>query len=97
MYKDKVEESQDKLLELFPTKVEVHLLRIDLNRHASSPMHDWRVEVYVSNSSSQPPSSQPNEAEMNAQTIVIQEKEVEAIGHGDNDAIAHGDSYAEAE
>ena len=94
VYKDKVEESEDRSLELFSTKVEVPRLQIDLNRNVSSPMHDGRVEVYVPNSSSQPPSSQPNEAEMNARAIVIQEKGIQAIAHGDDHAIAHGDDHA---
>lgn len=61
VYKDKVEGSQDKSLELFATKVEVPQVQIDLNRIVSSPIHDVSVDVIVPNSSSQPPSSQPNE------------------------------------
>ncbi|KAE8805891.1 hypothetical protein D1007_18045 [Hordeum vulgare] len=66
-YKDKVVESQDKSLELlYATKIELPVLQIDLNRHATSLIHDGRVEVYVPNSSSQP----PNEAEMNDRAMV---------------------------
>ena len=61
VYKDKVEGSQDKSLELFAKKVEVPRLQLDLNRSMSSPLHDCSVEVYVHNSSSQPLSSQPDE------------------------------------
>src|SRR3989337_552851 len=91
VYKDKVEGSQDKSLELFATKVEVPQLQLNLNRNVSSPIHDGRVEVCVTDSSSQPPSSQPNEAEMNAIAIVIQDQEIHAIAHVDDDAIAHVD------
>ncbi|KAE8803608.1 hypothetical protein D1007_20559 [Hordeum vulgare] len=103
VYKDKVVVSQDKLLELFATKVELPVLQIDLNRHATSPIHDGRVEVYVPNSSTQP----PNEAEVNDIAMVIQEEElhvdVEAAhvhdhdGHVYNDAISHVDAYAKDE
>ena len=44
VYKGKVEQSQDNSLELFATKVDAPLLQIDLNRHASSLIHDARVE-----------------------------------------------------
>ena len=71
VYKDKVDGSQDKSLEIFATKVDPPPLQIDLNRNASSPIHDGSAEVYVSNCSSQPPSSQPKEDPSNASTIVL--------------------------
>ncbi|KAE8819033.1 hypothetical protein D1007_03243 [Hordeum vulgare] len=66
VYKDIVLESQDNSLEIFVTNIELPLVQIDLNRHATSPIHDGRIEVYVPNSSSQP----PNEAEMNDRAMV---------------------------
>ncbi|KAE8817115.1 hypothetical protein D1007_05321 [Hordeum vulgare] len=99
----KVVESQDKSLELFATKVEPPLLQIDLNRHASSPIHDARVAVYVPRSSSQP----PNEAEMNDRAMLIHEEKVNvrddnahvdpADAHVHDDDIAHVNIYQEAE
>ncbi|KAE8809208.1 hypothetical protein D1007_14253 [Hordeum vulgare] len=103
MYKDKVIESQQKSLEFFPTKVELLVLQAYWNRHASSPIHDGRVEVYVPNSSSQP----PNEAEMDDRAMVIQGEEVHVdadAAHVDDDdvhvyvdAVAHVDAYEEAQ
>ena len=92
VYKDKVEGSQDKSLELFATKVEILQLELDLNRNASSPIHDGSGEVYVHNSSSQPPSSQPNEEDINDRAIVVRD---EATAHVDEDDIAQDDAYAE--
>ncbi|KAE8780951.1 Nucleoside diphosphate kinase 4, chloroplastic [Hordeum vulgare] len=84
-------------------EVELRVLQIDLNRHASSPIHDRRVEVYVPNSSSQT----RNEAEMNDRAMVIQEEEVHVdvdAAHVDDDdahvyddAIDHVDAYTEVE
>src|SRR3989337_1225723 len=54
VYKDTVDGSQDKSLEIFATKVDHRPLHIDLNRNASSPIHDGSSEVYVSNCSSPP-------------------------------------------
>lgn len=68
-------------------------MKIDLNRHASSPIHDTRVEVYVPNSSSQP----PNEADMNVGAMVIHEEEVHVgaeTGHVYAEA-SHVDIYEE--
>ena len=59
VYKDKVDASQDKSLEIFATKVDPPSLQIDLNRNVFSPIHDASAEVYVPNSSSQLSSSQP--------------------------------------
>ena len=70
VYKEKVEGSQDKSLELFATKVEVPRPLLDLNRNVSSPIHD-AVVVYDHNAASQPPSSQPNEEDINARAIVL--------------------------
>lgn len=70
VYKEKVEGSQDKSLELFATKVEVPRPLLDLNRNVSSPIHDV-VVVYDHNAASQPPSSQPNEEDINARAIVL--------------------------
>ncbi|KAI5008566.1 hypothetical protein ZWY2020_009614 [Hordeum vulgare] len=102
VYMDKVVESQDKSLELFATKVEPPLLQIDLNRHASSPIHAERVAVYVPRSSSQP----PNEAEMNYRAMVIHEEEVNVRAnnarvdrvdaHVHDEDIAHVDIYEES-
>ena len=92
VYKGKVEQSQDNSLELFATKVDAPVLQIDLNWHASSPIHDGRAEVYAPNSYSQPPSSQSNEAEMNDRAIVIEDPKILAMDHVDDD-----DAYAEEE
>ncbi|KAE8808844.1 hypothetical protein D1007_14592 [Hordeum vulgare] len=107
MYKDKVEESQDKSLESFSTKVEVPWLQIDLNWNVSSLIHDDRVEVYYPVSSSLSASSQPDEPEMNDIALVIQHQEIPVIAQvvDDDDAIAndhahtiaHDDTYAEEE
>ena len=48
VYKEKVEGSHDKSLELFATKVEVPRPLLDLNRKVSSPIHDV-VVVYEHN------------------------------------------------
>ncbi|KAE8817658.1 hypothetical protein D1007_04769 [Hordeum vulgare] len=103
VYKDIILESQDKSLELFVTKIELLVVQLDLNRHATSLIHDGRMEVYVPNSSSQP----PNEEEMNDRAMVIQKEEVHVdvdVAHVvDDDAcvygdiITHDDAYAEAE
>ncbi|KAE8778184.1 Protease 2 [Hordeum vulgare] len=79
------------------------MLHIDLNLHATSPIHDRRVEVYVPISSSQP----PNEAEMNDRAMLVQEEEdnvdANAAHVDDDDAyvydddIAYVDAYAEVE
>ncbi|XBJ07194.1 hypothetical protein VPH35_012757 [Triticum aestivum] len=112
VYKEKVDASQHKSLEIFATKVDPPPpLQIDLNRNASSPIHDDSAEVHVPNCSSQPPSSQPNEDHINASAIVlghnaiphveedaIPHVEEDASGHVDDDAIvAQEDAYSENE
>src|SRR3989337_2660353 len=91
VYKDKVDGSQDKSLEIFATKVDPPPLQIDLNRNASSPIHDGSAEVYVSNCSS------------NASAIVLRNDAIplvqeDASGHVCDDAIvAQEDVYLENE
>ncbi|KAF6997137.1 hypothetical protein CFC21_013393 [Triticum aestivum] len=92
VYKEKVDATQDKSLEIFATKVDPPPpLQIDLNRNASSPIHDDCAEVYVPNCSSQPPSSQPNEDHINASAIVLRH---DAIPHVEEDASGHVDDDA---
>ena len=87
VYKEKVDASQDKSLEIFATKVDpTPPLQIDLNRNASSPIHDDSAKVYVPNCSSQPLSSQPNEDHINASAIVLRH---DAIPHVEEDDIPH--------
>ena len=99
VYKEKVEGSQDKSLELFATrqvKVEVPRPLLDLNRNVSSPIHD-DVVVYDHNAASQPPSSQPNEEDINARAIVLvgdDHVEDEAVAHVDEHANVHVDEDA---
>ncbi|KAE8777317.1 hypothetical protein D1007_49924 [Hordeum vulgare] len=94
VYKDIVLESQDKSLEIFVTKTELPLVQIDLNQHATSPIHDGSMEVYVPGSSSQP----PNGAKMNDRAMVTQEEEVHVdadVAHVvDDDAPFYGDAIA---
>ena len=104
MYKEKVDASQDKSLEIFATKIDPPPpLQIDLNRNASSPIHDDSAEVYIPNCSSQPPSSQPNEDHINASAIVLHHDAIPHVeeddsGHVDDDVIvAQEDAYAENE
>ena len=88
VYKDKVEGSQDKSLELFATKVEVPRPLLNLNLNVSSPIHDV-VVVYDHNAASQPPSSQPNEEDINARAIVLLGDD-----HVGDEAVAHVDEHA---
>ena len=105
VYKDKVDPSQDKSLEIFAIKVDPPPpLQIDLNHNASSPIHDDSAKVYIPNCSSQPPSSQPNEDHINASAIVLRHDaiphvEEDASGHVDDDAIVplEEDVYSENE
>src|SRR3990170_4979932 len=104
VYKDKVEGSQDKSLELFATKVEVPRLLLDLNQNVSSPIHDG-VVVYDHNAG-----SQPNAEDINARAIVLLGDHIDHVGdeaithvdehaivHADEDAIAHVDEDAIAQ
>ena len=88
VYKEKVEGSQDKSLELFATKVEVPRTLLDLNRNVSSPIHDG-VVVYDHIACSQPLSSQPNEEDINARAIVLLGDD-----HVGDEAVAHVDEHA---
>ena len=104
VYKDKVDASQDKSLEIFAIKADPPPpLQIDLNRNVSFPIHDGSAKVYVPNYSNQPPSSQPNEDHINASAIVLRDYAIplvqeDASDHVDDDAIvAQEDAYAENE
>ena len=79
VYKEKVDASQDKSLEIFATKVDPPPLQIDLNRNASSPIHDGSAEVHVPNCSSQPPSSQHNGDHINASAIVLRDDAIPLV------------------
>ncbi|KAE8792402.1 hypothetical protein D1007_33008 [Hordeum vulgare] len=104
VYKEKVDASQDNSLEIFSIKVDAPPLQIDLNRKVISPIHDVSAEVYVPNSASQPPSSQPPiKEDINARAIVLRYDAISHVqeddsGHVDDDAIvAQEDTYAEDE
>ena len=99
VYKEKLDASQDKSLELFATrqfKVEVPRPLLDLNRNVSSPIHD-AVVVYDYSTASQPPSSQPNEEGINARAIVLLGDDHvgdEAADHVDEHVNVHVDEDA---
>ena len=72
VYKEKVDQSEDKSIELFATKVEPPRAEIDLNRLVSSPMTErtsvpfveQRIMIDASNAYSQPPTSKESEVEL---------------------------------
>ncbi|KAE8768625.1 hypothetical protein D1007_59878 [Hordeum vulgare] len=74
VYKEKVDKSEEKSIELFATKVEPPRAEIDLNRLVSSPMTErtsvpfveQRIMIDASNAYSQPPTSKESEVELHA-------------------------------
>ncbi|KAE8775458.1 Protease 2 [Hordeum vulgare] len=74
VYKEKVDQSEEKSLELFAIKVEPPRVAIDLNRLVSSPMTErtsvpfveQRIMIDASNAYSQPSTSKESEVELYA-------------------------------